>query len=49
MKELAQNCNHLKFIMHGRSVGVDRIFLAQLWVLGVLCDVNLVVDGSSGS
>jgi hypothetical protein len=49
MKELSQNCNHLQFIMHGRGVGVNRIFIALQWGLGVLCVVNLVMDGSLGS
>jgi len=49
LQELAQDCNHLQFIMHGRDVGMDRIFVTQCWGLGMLRVANLVINGSSSS
>jgi hypothetical protein len=34
-------------IMRGRGVGMNRIFVAWCWGLGVLCVANLVMNGSS--
>jgi len=35
--------------MHGRDVGMDRIFVTQCWGLGMLRVANLVINGSSSS
>jgi hypothetical protein len=35
--------------MHGRGVGVDRIFVAQCWGLGMPRVATLVMNGSSSA
>jgi len=35
--------------MHGRGVGMDSIFVAQCWGLGMLCVANLMMNGSASS
>jgi hypothetical protein len=35
--------------MHGGGVGMDRIFVAQCWGLGMLCVANLMMNEFSSS